>query len=253
MGDVDILVPRERMGDVAGRLAAAGVAEKDTGPVTTLPSYYARTFQVDGVGLDVHHSFVQRTRNRVDYAALWARRVPLPDLGPGAARLDDVDAIVQHAVALAKDELRVPLIRYVDLWLMMRARSDAGAAAAARAREWGVERALYGALRLAGRLFPDLDAGQARAVRDGLLSGVSRRFLDRRVLPDPWEHGTEVPLSRRAQLWRKLWLMDGFGRRLAFAAYHGYAVLRTRGAGPAPGEAAAASGPDRADTPAGRG
>jgi hypothetical protein len=231
MGDVDILVPRDRVDAISARLVACGMERKDTGPITTMASYYAQTFRIGHISLDVHHSFVQRIRARVDYDALWRRREPLVVAGLPAGRLGDVDALVYHAISMAKDEFCVPLSRHVDLWLMARARPDIWAPAAERAREWGVERALYGALQLARRLFPELDDLGAGRTTERLLTPRVRRFLDRRVLPDPWEHGSGRGLSRRARLWRKFWLMDDARRRGAFLGYHAWALLWTRGEG----------------------
>jgi hypothetical protein len=196
------------------------------GAVTELPSHHEQLFRLGDVSVDVHHSFVQRSRNRVNYEGLWTRKVPFAAPGGGAYRLADADSLVCHALSMAADEFSIPLLRYLDLWLMMRAAPEIGEAAGARAREWGVARALHGTLRLASRLFPELEALGVGRVTERLLGPSARRFLDGRVLPDPWEHGDGRRPARVIRLWRKLWLMDGFRRRGAFALYHVYALGR---------------------------
>lgn len=227
--DVDLLVPRERMPVVTARLAAAGLTRRFTSSVAELPSHHEKLFQLGDVQIDVHQSFVQRPRARVDYDAVWARRQIVAGLDFMAYRLADEDALVYHALSMAIDEFRVPLIRYVDLWLMGANRPELWESAAARAREWGVERALYGALRLAIQFLPELHGGPVDRVRRDLLTPITRGFLDRWVLPEPWEQSLGRPLPRAAQLWRKYWLMDGLRARIGFAAYHAWAVVRSRG------------------------
>lgn len=251
MGDLDILVSRERMNDVTRTLLAGGLVSVFTGAVTELPWYHERLFRLGEVSIDVHHSFIQRSRNRVDYDGVWARKVLLEAPGVSAYRLSDVDAFVYHAFAMAVDEFWIPLSRYVDLWLMARADGDIWERAVERAREWGVERALYGSLRLASRTLPELgELGVHRAL-ERLLTPSARRFLDGWVLPDSGERARRARLPRTVQLWRKLWLMDGLRHRAAFALYHGYAVLATARR-PRGGPAAPAGGGLVHDTSLGR-
>ncbi len=233
MHDIDLLVPGDRMPHIARTLEAGGLRPTATGTVTEAASHHEKLFRLGDVSVDVHHSFVQRARNRVDYDAVWARRVPLRLPGLAAFRLDDVDALVYHAVSMAADEFSVPLLRYVDLWRMLAADPRLAAAAVDRGREWGTERALYGMFHLAGRLLPELAALGVERAAGELLGPTARRFLQAWVLPDPWEHGDGRRPGRRVQLWRKFWLIDGLGRRTAFAVYHFRTVLETRASDPA--------------------
>lgn len=236
MQDIDILVPRARMTVVSRTLVARGlslvprsVVWPDPYPlsvVAELPSHHERLFRLGDVSVDAHHSFVQRSRNRVDYEAVWNRKVRFVAPGITGYRLADTDALVYHTLSMAAEEFSIPLLRYIDLWLMVRGDPDICEAAVQLARDWDVERALYGAFRLASRLLPELeDLGPGRAMRR-LLSPSVRRFLDRRVLPDPWEHGDGREPRRAVQVWRKLCLMDGFKHRAMFGLYHGYALTR---------------------------
>jgi len=236
MQDLDVLVPGDRLPAVCERLQAAGlVARRPRTAAREAPSYYERAFLMGDVVVEVHQAFLQRSRLRVDYEAVWRRRVPIAQAGPAAARLDDVDALAYHALSLAKDEFSVPLVRYVDLWLMLHAGPELLGAAAARAAEWRAARALFGALHQAGRLFPELAEVSVRSVARALVGPLSGRFLARFVLPPPEEQGRAGAVGRARQLWRKFWLMDDVWRRLAFAAEHAGASARgLRGGRPRP-------------------
>jgi hypothetical protein len=221
MQDIDLLVPNDRITAVGERLRAAGFAHVHPGGVSSFaPSYPERVFHRGDVVVEIHHSFLQRARHRVDYDGVWARRVVFETDRFAAARLNDVDALVHHAVALAKDEFSVPLVRYVDLSRMLAGDLETLRAAAARAAEWEAVRALYGSLRLALRLLPELATAERESLRDGLLPPATRAFLDRHVLPEPRDRGKARSDWRRRQLWRKFWLMDSARRRIAFGLEH---------------------------------
>jgi hypothetical protein len=226
MQDIDVLVPAARADAVTRQLEEIGLPRRfPGGPMARLASYHERVFDLGDVTLEVHHSFVQRIRYRVDYEGVWARRAPL-SAGPlSAQRLGDADALLYHAVSFANDEFAVPLIRFVDFWLLCRANPDALAEATDRAPSWRAGRALYGALRQTGRVFPEFETEAVRRTRTLLLSAPSRWFLDRAVLPRADERlSSKLPRSR--QLWRKFWLIPGFPRRAAFAVYYLYALLK---------------------------
>jgi hypothetical protein len=221
MQDIDVLVPAPRLEAVCARLLARGLVRRaPTRAAREAPSYYERAFLLGDVIVEVHHAFLQRSRHPVDYAAVWSRRVPCPDLGGEAARLHDVDAFAYHALALAKDELTVPLIRFVDLRLMLQADRAVLRPAAARAREWKAARALFAALFRLRSVFPDLGGGDLESVERELQGPLARRWLVRWVLPPPGEQGRAGAVTRGRQLWRKFWLLDDTRRRIAFAAQH---------------------------------
>lgn len=229
MQDVDLLVPYPRLNLVVDRLTEAGLEPLHTGGAATrLASYHERVLRRGDVTIEVHHSFVQRVRHRVDYEAVWARCLPL-DGGPrGWARLEDADALAYHALSLAIDEFSVPLIRYVDLWLMLESRPSTLDAAAERACSWRSVRPLYGALVQSFRLFPESRTEARASLARRLLAGPTRVFLHRCVLPAVGQHGRGKNMTRSVELWRKLWLLDGFGRRLRFAAYQLWAGIAGR-------------------------
>ena len=181
--------------------------------------------------VEVHHSFLQRSRLRVDYDGVWERRVPCPPAGASAFRLDEADAVAYHALALAKDEFSAMFVRYVDWWLLLRGRPTLLAAAAQRAREWRARRAFFGALRQSAAFFPELAAAEVQDVGRALLGPVARGWLARFVLPPSGEQGRAGVVTRRRQLWRKFWLIDSVGNRVAFAARHAVDAVRGARAG----------------------
>jgi hypothetical protein len=224
MQDLDLLVPRARLSAACDRLEKAGARRRPfRGAASRASSYHERAFELGDVIVEVHQAFVQRARHRVDYDVLWARRVEAPALGPQAFRLDDTDALLAHALALAKDELTAPLVRYLDLRLLLE-RADV-AEAGRRAREWRMVRALWSALHQARSLMPEIWTADVARVADALLPPRVRAFLARRVLPPPHEQGRAGAVTRTRQLWRKAWLMDGAWRRLAFAGAHAAALV----------------------------
>lgn len=225
MQDIDLLVPADRIEAVGDRLRAEGYRQDHPGGASSFaPSYPERVFHRDDVVVEIHHSFLQRARHRVDYDGVWARRVAFETDRFAAARLDDVDALVHHAIALAKDEFSVPLVRYVDLWRMLTQDAERLREAAARAVEWEAVRALYGSLRQVLRLVPELATPERESVRDALLPPATRAFLDRHVLPGETDRGKSRTDWRRRQLWRKFWLMDSARRRAAFGVEHAWAT-----------------------------
>ena len=228
MQDIDLLVRFERIDSVVERLVRGGLERCFPGEAARLASYHERVLRLGEVTVEVHHSFVQRVRHRIDYTALFTRAVPIEQGPEGMARLADANTLATHALSLAIDEFSVPLIRYLDLWLLLdSAGADALEAAAERARSWRTARPLYGALRQLFRVFPE--AGRPdRLALAGLLRATTRSFLDRWVLPDLEQHGKGKNMSRAVELWRKSWLLDNAWRRVRFGAYHLWASITGR-------------------------
>jgi hypothetical protein len=225
MQDLDVLVPPARFAAACARLREAGFAPHYAWPVQRVASHHEKAWRRDGLIVEVHQRFIQPARHRIDYEAIWRRVVPLAGPTFRAARLSDVDALVYHALSMALDEFRVRLVRYVDLWLMLRAGPAAAAAAVGRAREWSARRALYGAFRQALRLFPELAGGELPRLAEALLPARTRAFVDRLVLPPLGELTAPVGPGRGRQLWRKFGLLDTPARRCAFAIGHVPALL----------------------------
>lgn len=226
MQDVDVLVPAAEL-DTACRLVQnAGLVPRPLIGVTRDPAYHERVFFLGKIIVEVHQSFIQLPRHRIDYDAIWKRRIPFDVEGHRVAHLDDVDALVYQTLTLAKDRYDVRFIRFVDLWILLRRREGIAVAAAARARDWQTARAFYGALSLACRLFPEFRTPDVEAAMERVLPRSARRFVDKWVLPAPSEYRRTGSPSRMLQLWRSICLMDTFARRAAFACYRAMAPVR---------------------------
>jgi hypothetical protein len=224
MQDIDLLVPADRMGVVCKRLERHGLRPYFPGaPATRVATHHERAFYLDDVLVEVHQRFIQSPRHRIDYDGIWRRRVPLATAVPPAARLDDVDALAYQALTMAIDQFVVPLLRCVDFWLLARVAPGIVGAAAARAREWHIAHAFYGALRHTARAFPEFLAPEIEAAMDTVVTPREQRFIDRWVLPAGLARGRD---TRRAMgLWRKFWLMDSADHRVAFLLSHARASV----------------------------
>ena len=227
MQDIDVLVPSSRIEAATRRLEGAGFPRSyPAGAIARTAGHYERAFNLGGIHLDLHQAFVPSFRLRVDYEVLFARSVAFDGPCP-ARRLADLDALAYHAVAMAKDELAVPLLRHVDLWLLLQA-SPFGPDLVALARDWRAQRALYAALASLRRLFPEAESLVSDRDLGSLLPSRTRLFLDRRVIPAPGTRRTDARWPRATQLWRKYWLIEGLARRAAFLLSHTAAALRGR-------------------------
>jgi hypothetical protein len=228
MQDIDILVPAARIEAVTERLLAAGFTRRLAFGATRDPAYYERVFFFRGRMVEVHPAFIQRPRHRIDYDAIWRRVVPTEAEGRRVLRLEDVDALACHALSMSVDQFHLRLIRYVDLWLLVRNRPGIVLAAARRAREWRTARGFYGALSLACRIVPEFGTEEVRDAMAAAVSAPTSRFLERWVLPRTVEMRRQQLPRRSVQLWRKAMLMDTSRNALSFALSHAANSLRYR-------------------------
>jgi hypothetical protein len=223
MADVDIYIPSADFSATLARLAAAGYPRKysDYG-ASFAPGHHEVSIEVGSVHVEPHRSFAQRVRAGIDYRGIWHRRERFERDGISGCRLSSADALLAHAFNLAIDEFSSPLIRYVDFYLMLQQYEDRLGECIARAKDWGIERALFGALHLTSTLFPAVRTSAVTEAIDRLLDAPTRRFLVCRVLPDPTREPSGHVTGRRIQLWRKYSLIDRAWRRLALGAHHIY-------------------------------
>ncbi len=124
--------------------------------------------------------------NRKEEPGLLERAVPARAFGPGVCRLDAEDALLVHALSMARRGFVVPLIYFVDLREMVRGASPLGAVAhgpgtpldrsalLSRAKAFGAEKALWGALELVAYFHPDV-GDEARSFQPEL--GLPTRTL----------------------------------------------------------------------------
>jgi hypothetical protein len=117
---------------------------------------------------------------------LLGRALPMKVFGPSVRRLDLEDSILTHVLLMARAGFEVPMIELVDLReLVLGAPSLGGvysrpvdaAALHARAKAFSIDRALYAALKLVERLFPDTAAAVAPLVPQ--ISFPVREVLER--------------------------------------------------------------------------
>jgi hypothetical protein len=159
VGDLDIMVPRSRIGEVEGALRASGWVMPE---LDDYDEHYYREWAHEippllypdrETPVDVHHTIVPRTsRLRPDPDALLAASVTLGDarlrtLGPA-------DMVLHSAVHLFNDEVSKPLRDLIDLDNLLRhfgSRESFWMELVARARTHGLERPLFYALRYTQR------------------------------------------------------------------------------------------------------
>lgn len=121
--------------------------------------------------------------------ALLARTIPMRPFGPSARRLDLEDALLVHVLLMARQGFEVPLLDFVDLReLVLGAPSMGGAysraidagAVRSRAKAWRLERALFTALCVVERLWPETSAPVQQLLPE--LSFPVRQVLERLVV-----------------------------------------------------------------------
>lgn len=227
MSDIDVLVRKTRMDDIARKLTAAGFEEVFAlGTLTLAESYPARTFADNSAAVDLHRTFIQESRHRVDYEEIWSRCEQFTIGSRTAARLSLPHAIVYHALAMAFDEHWVPLIRYVDFLLLVTISGSALEESTDIAARWKARRALYAALRQTSRIFPEIRDHGAEESMAKLLHLPARVWIDSSILTHPREPRKKK--TRLRQLWRKLNLIDDWTRRVDFLISHGRTVVNNQ-------------------------
>ena len=223
MADIDIYVPAGDFRAVLARLAAAGHPRKySSHGAAFAPGYHVVSIEIGSVHVEPHRSFAQRVRARIDYDGIWQRREWFERDGIRGYRLSPADAILCHAYYFAKDEFSSPLIFYLDFYLLLQHYENELSCCTARAKAWGIERPLFGALHVTTNLFPSARTKAVEQAMDLLLDAPTRRFLVDRVLPDVATEPSGRVTGRRVQLWRKYFLMDQRWRSVPLLAYHLY-------------------------------
>ncbi|MFO0597330.1 MAG: nucleotidyltransferase family protein [Myxococcaceae bacterium] len=160
------------------------VAPPDNGPLD--PAGATRVLSDTRTTLYLHGALLPSSQA---HAAVLARAQPVRAFGPSAYRLDAEDALVLHAVMMARQGFAVPMLEFIDLReLVLGAPSlggpysrplDAGRVAA-NVSEWGAERATWCALSTVERLWPETAA--AIAPLKPSLNLLVRESLERLVV-----------------------------------------------------------------------
>jgi hypothetical protein len=207
MSDVDLLVPPAQHARAERVLRRLGFWRVGS-PRQQSRLHHAVGYKRKGASIDLHRSIVQPWRSRVDVDALWQRAVPGAD---GLWRLDPVDEAVIHLGHIARHELMVPVINYVDAARLLD-RVDR-AAIEDRARAFRLGRGVRAALAMTDAI--------ARGVP---LDGVHAR----RVLPSMQEVFAYGRVWRPLQCLRKALLVDGPRELVGLAAVAVYDGLAHR-------------------------
>lgn len=220
MADIDVLVRESDFERACALLKARGaVRQRPATAVARSRSHHEAAFSVGNVTLEPHQRFAQRWRHRIDYDALWRRAEPFRFRDVDALRLSDADAFVYETLSISLKYFESPLIRFVDLWLMLQKKEELLEQGAEVAREWRARHVYYSVLRYGGAIFPEFRGERFDRVLRALLPRNRRDFLDRRVIPPPSRGEKHAP-RRGAQLWQKFWLLDDMRSRLGLAASH---------------------------------
>ncbi len=175
--DIRLLVPRADLDPFVGYLRRAEFkpAEPTPSPVRELSDGRTTIF--------VHGELLE------DDAPLFARATPMKVYGPSLFRLDLEDAILTHVLLMSRAGFDVPLIEFVDLRELIQGAPSMGGvysrpviadALRARAAQWKMERALWAALRIVEKLFPET-AKAAQALQPSLMM-PTRELLERLVV-----------------------------------------------------------------------
>jgi len=200
MHDIDVLVRTDRLPEAIRCIKDMGFAR--VGFSRKLSRWYhAIVFLRGDMMVELHRNIVQPYRTGIRIEELW-ERAQLDPLGSGAQRLDPVDDLLICLVHMARHELAVPALNYVDVSRMWQ-RLDAGQRELLfdRARDYRIERAVNVVLEMTELLA----AGSPGKPGEGLLSAVFPTTDD--IL-----RGTRP--QRLRQIGQKLVLAEGLKERL---------------------------------------
>ncbi len=209
MSDIDLLVPPADHCQAAHILRRLGYWWAGA-PRQLSPWNHAVAFKRKGASIDLHRSIMQPLRSRIDIAAIWHRAKPMRAVHGNAdgsttsvtgdvRHLDFVDEAVLHLAHIARHELMVPLVNYVDA-IRLLSRVDR-AEVKQRAQSFRLGRAIGATMNIVSALADDVSDHGGRA-----------------LLPSVAEICALRPVPRRLQLMRKALLVDGAPELLGLMA-----------------------------------
>jgi hypothetical protein len=195
MSDIDLMVRPDhhpRAVEVLGELGYAPHAD----PRLASPLHHSMTLVFKNLPIDLHRTMVQPLRSRIDVQGIWDRALPAIERDDRALRLDPVDEATLHLVHIARHELMVPALAYLEAQRLLRRRHVTRERVDARARSFRLSRAVGAAADMSAALA----GGHATTNWSDRLS---------RVLPSPAEVLGAESVTRRLQLLRKTALLEG--------------------------------------------
>lgn len=184
MQDIDILVPRSQVAAAMECMVDLGF-RRGSAARTLSSSYHAVTFVRSGTMVDLHRDIVQQGRTGLRIDDLWRRAAPDPRY-EGAGRLEDVDGLLLCALHIARHELAVPILNYVDVARSWARLDEAGRdELLRRARQYRARRPVTAVLAMTDLLSrgrtgrPRVGAGEhLLPTSDQILLGVKPRRLE---------------------------------------------------------------------------
>jgi len=211
MHDIDVLVRAHQLPDAIRYIKELGFTR--VGFTRKLSDYYhAIVFLRGDLMVELHRNIVQRYRTRIRIDDMWQRSVLDPQ-GSGAQRLDPVDELLICLVHIARHELAVPVVNYVDVSRLWKRLDQAQRAVLQRrARDYRIERAVHVVLSMT----ENLAAGASRVPDAGRASPVFPTTDDvlRGIRP-----------QRLRQIAQKLVLTEGTRERLGLGFAYGAAIV----------------------------
>ncbi len=200
MNDMDVLIRRPQLPDAVQLVQELGFQR--VGFDRKMSDFYHATVFLRGdVMLELHRNIVQPYRTAIPIDDVWARTT-LDPVGVGERRLDRIDELLICAVHVARHELIVPAINYVDVArLWNRLTEEQRATMWSRAKAWRVARAVAAVF----------------AMKDNLATGspdAPNIGLGSRILPTTTDVLLGTQPKRARQIAQKLLLAQGTRDRL---------------------------------------
>lgn len=194
MNDIDLLVPRPMLPEAIRAMQELGFTR--VGRARGLSGHYhAVEFARGDMMVELHRGIVQHQRANIRMGDVWKRSTVDPAMG-GAERLDPVDDLLFAAVHIARNDLSVPVLAYVDVARLWDRLGQPEKGRLARRAAWfRVRRALHVVLSLTD-LLRSATAGRPATRGGHLLPSTDEVLL-----------GARAP--RLLQIGHKLLLMDG--------------------------------------------
>ena len=178
MNDIDALVRVDQLPSAIEAILSLGFER--VGFSRKLSNFYhAIVFLRGDIMFELHRNIVQPYRTNLRIADVWARST-IDAATRGIRRLEPIDELLICAVHMARHELAVPAINYVDISRLWKRLSPSDQASArARAEEWRVARAFAAVLAMTENLAharigsPDVGAGSSiLPTTDDILLGL---------------------------------------------------------------------------------